>query len=420
MQETCDLLGKSIQDPIIKSVTEVHSRHLFPVVAGAVDSILSKLAPRFEEGLKQHALAIQSASSQLPQLLAATVRQVGRESMEHTAAEVITKEMRRVEATLAEAIKAQMQQHLEQLAKAQLQQQHNASAGAVTAELETRLKDQIATALAPLQALPRQMSEHLANQLAVSLYNSLSTPLSQTVNTSLQAFVSYLGNHMKSQEEVFTKAVKGHIDGALRAQLQKPLESIVPDLQRQLVANNETVKTEIQALFAGFIPALTKQVQESIVPRFQETLSQTVVPAINECVQRAVRSALPPPGPSRPPSVMGGRISSPSRAIDRDELMQFLRAGRVNHAFQVVLYANDLSLVEWICQQAAQLANNRAELVLTGFQLPGRSESTGPLDLTIVLSLAHQLAMSLTVPESKPSTIEIKLQYVFVYPLGFF
>ena len=116
------MFGKSIQDPIIKSVTEVHSKHLFPVVQGAVESILAKLSPRFDEGLKQHAQAIQDATNQLPQLLAAAVRQAGREAMEQSAAEVVAKEMRRVETALGDAIKAQMQLVLEQLAKTRQQQ----------------------------------------------------------------------------------------------------------------------------------------------------------------------------------------------------------------------------------------------------------------------------------------------------------
>ena len=423
LQETCDMLGKSIQDPIVKSVTEVHSRHLFPVVQGAVESILAKLSPRFEEGLKQHALAIQSASSQLPQLLAVAVRQVGREVMEQTAAEVVAKEMRRVETALGDAIKAQMQLMLEQLAKT-LQQQNGAAgsgAPALSAECETRLREQVATALVPLHTLTRQLNDQLVNQLgtqlAAFLYNALSTQLSQAVSTSLQSFVTYLGSHLKSHEEALANAVKGHVDAALRAQLHKPLELLSPDLQRQLVSNNEALKTEMQALIAGFTPVLTKQVQETLLPRFQETFSQVVVPVLNECVQRAVRTALPPTGQltSRPPSVMGARNSSPSRPmVDRDELLQCLRAGRVNHAFQIALYASDLPLVEWLCQQAAQLANNRVEHVLTGFQLPGRTESTGPLDFTNILSLAHQLAMSLTASELKPSTIEMKLLYVRV------
>lgn len=414
------MLGKSIQDPIVKSVTEVHSRHLFPVVQGAVDSILAKLAPRFEEGLKQHALAIQTVTTQLPQLLVAAVQKVGREVMEHTAAEVLAKEMRRVEATFGDAIRSQMQPLLEQLAKAQQQQSASGAGGPSPAELEARLKEQVAMALAPLQALPRQLSEFLVNQLgkqlAVSLYNALSTPLSQTVSKSLESYVQYVSGDVKSREEAIANAVKGHVDAALRAQLQKPLESLVPDLQRHLVANNEALKTELEALFAGFTPVLTRQVQESLLPPLQETLTRSVVPVLNECVQRAVRAALPPPGQliSRPPSVAGARSSSsPSRpVIDRDELLQSLRSGHVNHAFQVALCAHDLPLVEWLCLQAYQLANSRVELVLTGFQLPGRVESTGPLDFNIILSLAQQLATSLTTSEINPSTIEVKLLYV--------
>ena len=260
-----------------------------------------------------------------------------------------------------------------------------------------------------------QLVNQLGTQLAAILYNALSTQLSQTVSTSLQSFATFLGSHLKSHEETLGNAMKAHVDTALRAQLQKPLGSLSPELQKQLVANNEALKTEMHALVTSFTPVVSRQVQETLLPRFQEALSQAVVPVLNECVQRAVRAALPPAGQlaSRPPSVMGARSSSPSKPqVDRDELLQFLRAGRVNHAFQVALYASDLPLVEWLCQQAAQLANNRVDHVLTGFQLPGRTESTGPLEFTIILSLAHQLATTLTASELKPSIIEMKLLYV--------
>ncbi|VDI24652.1 enhancer of mRNA-decapping protein 4 [Mytilus galloprovincialis] len=235
-------------------------------------------------------------------------------------------------------------------------------------------------------------SKQTTEAIGLAAGNALQTPIQAAYREAFQNIVipnfdRATQNMFQQVNEAFTKGTKEYIrtlETHLDVIKQKHTEARDP-IVAQMRKLADSFQTSAESMKAQVTASIQSQVQSEMQNSFL-SLQETLIRAVRQAVKDEVNTAVQEQGATISSNVLDAMRSgaatpiptSPDPQQARTHIMQLLRQGQLNAAFQQALSAANLELVVFVCETV-----NPAQIF---------NQTPCPLEQPVLLSLIQQLS----------------------------
>ncbi|CAC5393442.1 EDC4 [Mytilus coruscus] len=350
---------------------EEHLGKLEGIVTSRVERMFTQHAQKENQRINQIMQQSETREKQRHERLQHTLVQTLQKSVASNVEDQVRDEMRN---TVLPAVTRSLEPVKEQL--------HQELAQKLTAT-DSLLKDNIGKMI---------RSRQTTEAIGLAAGNALQTPIQAAYREAFQNIVipnfdRATQNMFQQVNEAFTKGTKEyirtletHLDVIKQkhTEARDPIVAQMRKLADSFQSSSETIKAQVTA-------SIQSQVQNEMQNSFL-SLQETLIRAVRQAVKDEVNTAVQEQGATISSNVLDAMRSgavtpvptSPDPQQARTHIMQLLRQGQLNAAFQQALSAANLELVVFVCETV-----NPAQIF---------NQTPCPLEQPVLLSLIQQLS----------------------------